>query len=74
MLGPGLGGARVVVLGLNGAALWGVDPTRARQRAAADPIGKARAEYLAEASPGFTTYGPRTLTEFERYRRLAGAP
>ena len=61
------------VLGRNAARLFGIDADAARRRAAADPVGTVRHAYRESPAPGFATYGPRTSSEFHRYRRLHGA-
>jgi predicted TIM-barrel fold metal-dependent hydrolase len=50
------------VLGLNGAAVYQVDPVAAMRRAAVDPIG--RRKHAESGDPGFATYGPRTEVEY----------
>ena len=66
-LTPGL---KTKVLGLNGAAVYGVDPVAAMRRAATDAIGRLK---LAQAGePGFVTYGPRTDAEFAALLRERG--
>ncbi|HYG89755.1 MAG TPA: amidohydrolase family protein [Azospirillum sp.] len=49
------------IFGLNGAALYGVDPATVRRRAEADPGTQHRHAEL----PEFETYGPRTDAEFD---------
>ncbi len=61
------------VLGLNGAAAYGIDPAAVMRRAASDPIGRYK---LAQAAdPSFATYGPRNAAEFAALQReRAGMP
>ena len=70
VLSPGL---KKAILGLNASRVFGVDPVKMRDRAAADPIGGAKREF-ATAEPGFGTYGPRTAAEFRDFARLGGGP
>ena len=63
---------KAAILGLNGAALWGVDPSTTRRRADNDWIGRAKRQYAETPAPGFDTYGPRTAQEFAIFRRMSG--
>jgi uncharacterized protein len=58
------------VLGLNGAAVYQVDPVAAMRRAAADPIG--RRKRMESGVPSFATYGPRTGAEYAALQRERG--
>jgi len=63
------------VFGLNGAKVYGLDPTALKQKAQVDNWGKARTAYLPEHDPSFMTYGPRTRREFLALLRAnGGAP
>jgi uncharacterized protein len=53
------------VLGLNGARVYGVAPPEQKQKTEADPIGRRKAAYRAQAAPTFETLGPRTDREYE---------
>jgi hypothetical protein len=53
------------VLGLNGARVYGIAPPEQKQKTEADPIGRRRAAYRAQAAPTFETLGPRTDREYE---------
>ncbi|MFQ5773757.1 MAG: amidohydrolase family protein [Kiloniellaceae bacterium] len=52
------------IFGLNGAAVYGVDPTAYLRKAAADPIGRKKARHAPPAGASFETYGPRNGREF----------
>jgi hypothetical protein len=58
------------ILGLNAAAVFGVNPVRMQDRAAADPIGHLKMDFAAARQPSFGTYGPRTAAEFRYFTRL----
>jgi len=53
------------IFGLNGAKVYGVDPAAVKRRAAADPVG--RFKRMAESTPSFATYGPRSDAEYEAF-------
>ncbi|NND45965.1 MAG: amidohydrolase family protein [Xanthomonadales bacterium] len=55
---------RAKVFGLSAARIYGIEPERATRAAQADAVGRARAQYLAEADPTFRSYGPKTRREF----------
>jgi uncharacterized protein len=58
------------VLGLNGAAAYGVDPVAVMRRAATDPIG--RRKHAEAGQPDFDTYGPCNELEYEALQRERG--
>ena len=60
------------VFGLNGAAVYGLDPATLKKKAAADPLGAAKAAYLEAPEPSFATYGPKTLRAFAQLERARG--
>ena len=60
------------ILGLNAAAVFGVDPKRMQDRAGADHIGRDKLEYAEAGRPNFVTHGPRTAAEFRSLARLSG--
>ncbi len=63
------------VFGLNGAKVYGLDPSQLKKKAESDSIGKARATYAHERDPSYITYGPKTRREFlELLRANGGAP
>jgi len=63
------------IFGLNGAKVYGLDPTALKRKAETDNWGKARAAYLPEKDPSFLTYGPKTRREFMALLRAnGGAP
>ena len=53
--------AKRKIFGLNGAAVYGIDPDEIATHRA---LPERRAEYRAEANPSFATYGPKTRREF----------
>jgi predicted TIM-barrel fold metal-dependent hydrolase len=53
------------VLGLNGARVYGIAPPEQKQKTEADPIGRRKAAYRAQAAPTFETFGPQSDREFE---------
>jgi len=55
---------RAKVFGLSSAKIYGIEPVKVAQAAQADAIGRARANYQAQADPSFKTYGPKTRREF----------
>lgn len=58
------------IFGLNGAKLYGVDPTAVMRHAEADPIGRLKS--AGERDPSFATYGPRNNAEYEAFLRAHG--
>lgn len=58
------------IFGLNAAAVYGVDPTRTRERIARDSVAQAREGYVPR--PSFETYGPRTRRELLGWLRSRG--
>ena len=58
------------IFGLNGAKLYGVDPTVVMRHAEADPIGHLKS--ALERDPSFATYGPRNNAEYEAFLRVHG--
>jgi len=60
------------VFGLNAAPVYKIDPAKARRRAEADPVGQLKAAYVEDPKPSFATYGPRDMTEWQRFRALHG--
>src|SRR5712671_766937 len=64
-------GIRAKIFGLNAARLYGIADVRVRKAGAERPdsIEKARALYAENADPSFTTYGPRTRSEFMQFVR-----
>lgn len=63
---------RAKVFGLNGAAVYGVDPPAQRKKAESDPIARRKTAYLDQADPAFETYGPKTDREFDALRAERG--
>lgn len=61
---------RAKVFGLNAAKVYGIDLPEIVERAAADVIGRSRAEYRAAPDPHFLTFGPKTRREFLQLRKL----
>src|SRR5207244_2898474 len=57
------------VFGLNGARVYALDEPAMRPKLKKDPVGRARAQYLPHAEPGFETCGPRTRREFFAFKR-----
>jgi uncharacterized protein len=55
------------IFGLNGAAVYGVDPPLQRKKAEADAISRRKAAYREGAVPRFETYGPKTDREYEAF-------
>jgi predicted TIM-barrel fold metal-dependent hydrolase len=53
------------IFGLNGAKLYGVNPAAVTRHAASDHVG--RFKRIAESTPSFTTYGPRSDAEYEAF-------
>jgi hypothetical protein len=53
------------IFGLNGAAVYGIDPPAERQKTEHDPIGRRKHAYRERAAPSFETYGPKTDREFD---------
>jgi predicted TIM-barrel fold metal-dependent hydrolase len=51
------------ILGLNAAAVYGIDAAEIRKAQAWDRIARARAEYRDDPRPSYRTYGPRTRRE-----------
>lgn len=63
------------IFGENAARVYGVEPTRFRRKAAADPLDRVKTAYREEADPSFESYGPRTRREFlALHRHQAGRP
>jgi hypothetical protein len=63
------------IFGLNGAKVYGLNPSEIKRKAETDSWGKARAAYLPEKDPSFLTYGPRTRRAFMSLLRAnGGAP
>ncbi|HET6585725.1 MAG TPA: amidohydrolase family protein, partial [Nannocystaceae bacterium] len=66
------------ILGLNGAAVFGVDPDAMRCRLPGEPMAIARAKLDAELGPRRWMLrpapGPRTRREFVRFLRSNGGP
>ncbi len=58
------------VLGLNAAAVYGVDPKVARPAIERDAVEKLKHSYAPRRDPSFAVYGPRTRREF--FELLAG--
>lgn len=58
------------ILGLNAAAVYGVDLDAVTKSIAKDPIARAREAY--EPRPSFETYGPRTRRELLAFLRQRG--
>jgi hypothetical protein len=48
-----------------------VDPARFLIKSADDSISRLRSAYADARDPSFATYGPRTRSEFVRFRRLS---
>ena len=63
---------RAKVFGLNGAAVYGVDPPAQRKKAESDPVARRKTAYLDQAEPAFETYGPKTDREFDALRAERG--
>ena len=64
---------RARILGLNAAALYGIDPEATRCAIADDDLSRARRRALAEgARPSFRAYGPTTRREFFAFLRARG--
>jgi hypothetical protein len=53
------------VFGLNGAAVYGLDPKTLVKKAALDSIGRRRRAGFMPQSDLFATYGPKTMREYE---------
>ena len=51
------------IFGLNGAAVYGVDPAELRRAQRGDALSRAREEYQNHPSPSHRTYGPNTRRE-----------
>ncbi len=60
------------VFGLNGAAVYGVDPAEIKRKAGLDPVGRLKTAYLEAPEPSHLTYGPRTNLEFELLQDARG--
>ena len=60
-LGPSL---KAKIFGLNGAAVYGIDPADAKRKSEDDGIGRAKAAYRLDPSPSFATHGPKTMAEY----------
>ena len=52
------------MFGLSSAKIYGIEPVEVAKVAQADAVGRARANYQAQADPSFRTYGPKTRREF----------
>ncbi len=63
---------RRAVFGMNGARVYGLDPSLVRRKASADPVGRAKEEYAAAPDPTLRTYGPRTIDEFRVLEAMHG--
>ena len=62
------------IFGGNGARVYGLKPDELRPKLRKDAVGKARAEYLPQATPSFATHGPKTRREFLAFKGLEGLP
>lgn len=51
------------ILGLNGAAIYKVDPKIVRREFEGDRMGKAKSLYQNDPDPSFMTYGPKSRRE-----------
>lgn len=65
---------RAKIFGLNAARVYGIDADEVMHRAATDPMGTRRAEYLSAPNPHFQTFGPKTRREFLARLRASGGP
>ena len=52
------------IFGLNGARVYGIDPSEVRKQASGGGFSQVRQTYEQEKDPSFLTYGPRTKKEF----------
>src|SRR5262249_3556891 len=52
------------IFGLNGARVYGLNPSEIKRKAETDTWGQERTAYLPEKDPSFLTYGPKTRREF----------
>jgi hypothetical protein len=57
-------GIRAKVFGLNATVPYRISAAEVKQRARADRIANARAEYRGNQNPSYATHGPRTRREF----------
>jgi hypothetical protein len=57
------------ILGLNAAAVYGIDSEQVRRAQAFDPVSVARLEYENDPNPSFQTYGPKTALELRALLR-----
>jgi hypothetical protein len=56
---------------MNAVVPYKVDPARFLIKSADDSISRLRSAYADARDPSFATYGPRTQSEFLRFRRLS---
>lgn len=61
---------RAKVFGLNSMRAYGLDLETFSRTSAADPLGRARANYAGRRDPSFRSYGPRTRREFLTLARM----
>jgi predicted TIM-barrel fold metal-dependent hydrolase len=59
------------IFGLNAVVPYKVDPARFLIKSADDSISRLRSAYADARDPSLATYGPRTRSEFLRFRRLS---
>lgn len=60
------------IFGLNGARVYGINPSEVLHRAGQDPIEKAKSNYENDPRPHFDTLGPKNRRDFLRLQALRG--
>ena len=63
------GEAKRKVFGLNAARIHGIDVDALKKARGKDRIGRLRKNYREQPNPSFQTYGPKTRTAFNAFRK-----